>query len=280
MHARIPIWRQKPLVTNYGNAILRHLQRDWRFHLVQSGFVVFAIYWWWHLPAPGYAIGVFALLAALMNFDVDMNAWDKLTWTFVMVLFLVFEFRAIKNFNQVEYARRVQENSEFRHIAVGVEGATTRLENLKSGQENSRTETAVGFQKTFSLLDLIGHSKSPEDKAAAARIQRDLLKRFLSEITVDTLKTTTHDVIYRLMTLHDNVLHAEIRIDNARSMRQDTATMLLRQNELKEAEDNYGSSKVWSDEVIPLRDELIKRHLDDYAKGLQDEIDRHDGKIR
>lgn len=146
-----------------------------------------------------------------------------------------------------------------------------------------KTSQDINTAKLNAFIELnnerIKTAKSPEGRTAAIQVQRDVLKNFLPEITDVTLQTLTGDVVHRLIELHDNALHAAIRLEDATSM-SDTATILMRQKELKEAEDNYRSNKIWSEEVTPLRDGLIKRHLDDYAKGLQSEIDRHGGKSR
>jgi hypothetical protein len=78
--------------------ISHHLRRHWFFSLVQLGAVAWAVVWWRSLPVPGYAIGVLAVLAAVMSvhIEVGMAWWQKALWMLLMGGFLFLEFRAIE----------------------------------------------------------------------------------------------------------------------------------------------------------------------------------------
>ncbi|SRR5260370_36505472 len=106
--------------------LLRHLRRHWFFNLVQLGAVAWAVVSWRHLPVPGYAIGVLAVLAAVMSvhIEVGMSWWQKAFWMLLMVVFLFLEFRAIDkdraDYTAAEKARRDEEHKQFQGIADGI----------------------------------------------------------------------------------------------------------------------------------------------------------------
>ncbi len=104
-----------------------HLRHHSFFSLVQIIAVSTAFYWWRHLPVPGYAIGVLAVLAAVMSVHSEVRLWQKATWILLMGAFLVLEFRAIEKdrdeYAKAEHSRRIEENDQFQNIAHGLTAA-------------------------------------------------------------------------------------------------------------------------------------------------------------
>ena len=67
---RLPIWRREnnlSALARFWPAVREHLRHHWFFSLVQLSAVALLALWWRHLPVPGYAIGVLAVLAAVMS---------------------------------------------------------------------------------------------------------------------------------------------------------------------------------------------------------------------
>jgi hypothetical protein len=100
------------------------LRRHLFFTLVQICAIAWAIHWWRHLPAPGYAIGVLAVLAAAMSIHGEMLPWHKAVWMLLIGVFLIIEFRAIDrdraNYSNTETAKRIEERKQFQAIADGI----------------------------------------------------------------------------------------------------------------------------------------------------------------
>jgi len=67
----------------------------WVFVALQLAAIPMAILWWRHLPPPGYAVAVIAILAALMSIHGDIKPWQKAAWMLLMGAFLIIEFDAI-----------------------------------------------------------------------------------------------------------------------------------------------------------------------------------------
>jgi hypothetical protein len=81
---------------------------------------------WWSLrpPAPGYAIGTLAVLAAAMSIQPNMRGWQKAVWMVLMGGCLLVELRAInidrqQNEQKVATARE-EERVKFQIIADGI----------------------------------------------------------------------------------------------------------------------------------------------------------------
>jgi hypothetical protein len=93
--------------------ITRHLRESavwpWFFRLTQIVSLTLFLYWWWRLPVPGYAIGVLAVLAAMMSLHIEarMQWWDKAEWLLLMGAFLVTELNAI-NLDRAEQEKTHQ----------------------------------------------------------------------------------------------------------------------------------------------------------------------------
>jgi hypothetical protein len=124
-----------------------YLRHQWFFNLVQLAGVGCAIHWWRHLPVPGYAIGVLAVLAAVMSVHGKMQRWQKVMWMLLIGAFLLLEFRAIDkdrtDFARGDSSRRQQETQQFQSIANGL---TASLE--QSQRHFDATMKSIGVAQT------------------------------------------------------------------------------------------------------------------------------------
>jgi hypothetical protein len=113
--------------------------------------VVWAVVWWRGLPVPGYAIGVLALLAAVMSvhIEVGMAWWQKALWMLLMGGFLFLEFRAInkdrEDYTAAEKARRDEERKQFQGIADGI---SVTIEN----SNRQFAETMSGIKQNINTI--------------------------------------------------------------------------------------------------------------------------------
>src|ERR1700730_9352443 len=143
--ARVPLWKRRGAVAfiHYWVSVRTHLRHHLFFDLLQFIAVPLVIWWWYDLPSPGYAIGVVALLAAVMSTQGDMRRWQKALWMLLIGAFVILEFRTIdKDRGDAVLAdaqRRIAENSQFLTIVTGL---------LDSNQQSQKQ-----FQETMSRLD-------------------------------------------------------------------------------------------------------------------------------
>jgi len=102
---------------------------DWVFFVLQLLAMLLAYVWWSALPSPGYAIGVLAVLAAVMSIHTEMPPFQKALWLLLIGVFLVIELRAIDwdraNNDVREALVRMQERDQFATI-------------LRQGEEESK----------------------------------------------------------------------------------------------------------------------------------------------
>lgn len=116
------------------------------FLLCQIWFSVWA-YWWsraGHLPPPGYAIALIAVVAAVMSIQGEMKGWQKAFWMLIIAALLRVEFRAI-NDDRIDSANKQKEFFEAQR--KGFEGVT-----YQAGQNFASTTvdltTAIDSLKT------------------------------------------------------------------------------------------------------------------------------------
>jgi hypothetical protein len=125
------------------------LWHHWLFDLVQIVAIAILAYWWWHLPAPGYAIGALALLAAAMSLDAKMGSWHKVVWMLLIGASLLLEFRAIDkdraDYAKAEANRTIKEHQQFQSIANGIK------ETISNSNQQYAT-TMSRFNKTLNTI--------------------------------------------------------------------------------------------------------------------------------
>jgi hypothetical protein len=151
MQSRKPIWIPKNYLSQFNDYLVvpirNHLRRrHWFFNLVQLSGIVLAVYWWRELPVPGYAIGVLAVLAAVMSVHGEMRSGHKVLWMLLIGAFLFLEFRAITkdrgDFARDETSRRQQENDKFKAIADGLV-ASIQQSQIQFAATMSRTQAML-----------------------------------------------------------------------------------------------------------------------------------------
>jgi hypothetical protein len=129
----------------------QHFRQHWFFDIVQVAATLLAVYWIWtaRFPPPGYAIGILAVLAAIMSLHADMQKWQKAAWVVLMGVYLFTEFRAItkdrNEFAHTEERRRNEQNQQFQDIASG----------LQSSMEQSQAQfrdTMSGIGRTINSV--------------------------------------------------------------------------------------------------------------------------------
>jgi hypothetical protein len=101
----------------------KFIRAHWVFLAAQIAGFAWAIHWWKNLPAPGYAIGVLAVGAAIMSLHADMRPGQKAVWILFMGAFLFLEFRAIDSNEAAQRSARDEENAKFKAIADGITAA-------------------------------------------------------------------------------------------------------------------------------------------------------------
>ena len=147
----LPIWRTIQAISMNIDQRLNKLPlfvtRHWPFTLLQCGTAVWLGWWLRHLPPPGYAIGLLAVLAAAMTLHVDMRNWQKAVWMLLIGGCLFLEFRAIEhdrteNDSAVTKARK-EENDRFDQIA----------QSMKRSMANNQEQFNATMTRTNRILD-------------------------------------------------------------------------------------------------------------------------------
>jgi hypothetical protein len=122
-----------------------HVRRRWFFHLVQIIATATLVYWCWHIPSPGYAIGALAFLAAVMSLNDKMLRWEKAIWMLLIGASLILEFYAIHeervNTANAEAHRTAQEHQQFQIIADGFKKTIENSDRQFAATESHFNET-------------------------------------------------------------------------------------------------------------------------------------------
>jgi hypothetical protein len=112
--------------------------RQHRFFSISQIVAALLIGWWWpHLPSPGYAVAVIAVLAAAMSIHTDMPGPQKAIWMVLIGAFLLIEFRAIKKDREendkLQAGIRQEERNSFKSVL------DKEAQNLKDILANQQT---------------------------------------------------------------------------------------------------------------------------------------------
>jgi len=117
--------------------------RDCLFFPVSVMVIPAILYYWRHLPPPGYAIGVLGVLAAFVG---EMRPWQKSIWLFLITALLILELRAISkdrsDYARAEHERITKEQDQFQNIAGGIK-ATIEDSDRKYAATISRFEETL-----------------------------------------------------------------------------------------------------------------------------------------
>jgi hypothetical protein len=122
------LWRLHPMAWQWQDVRQAFIRKpslsksDWLFLAIQVAAAVWIDFWWFHLPPPGYSVGVLAVLAAVMSVHGEMPPFQKVFWLLLIGAFLFLEFRAIDwdrvNIDARDALTRLEERSSFREILV------------------------------------------------------------------------------------------------------------------------------------------------------------------
>jgi hypothetical protein len=95
------------------------------FFSVQIAILLTAVFWWRHLPPPGYAVALLALAAAALSVHEGTSAWQKALWMLTIGAMLPIEFRAINKDRAAQDAahqqQRVEQLNEFNRITSALQ---------------------------------------------------------------------------------------------------------------------------------------------------------------
>lgn len=108
------------------------------------------LYWFFHVPPPGYAIGALAVVAGIMSVR-EMKTLAKISWVFLLVCLLTMEFRAIDK----DRADNDQKQRDFFEAQKkGFQGIATQSDTNSKG-------TAKGLDLSIQgLKEVLGTTQS------------------------------------------------------------------------------------------------------------------------
>lgn len=130
----------------------------WHFSLLQIAAASVLTWWSLRTPAPGYAVGTLAVLAAAMSIHPNMRGWQKALWMLLMGACLWIEIQAInidrqQNEKKIAVARD-EEREKFQAIADGIQrsidtsqqqfNATTSRTNKVLSETNHVLDNVTG----------------------------------------------------------------------------------------------------------------------------------------
>lgn len=133
------------------------------FRVTQFGSLLLFLRWWWHIPPPGYAVGVLAVLAAVMSLHIEakMQWWEKSFWMLLMGSFLVLEFKAIRQ------DRTEQDSKHQTELAAQAEKNKETIETILRTHNETMAQNQKQFGDTVSKMNgLADKSKQNIDLAA------------------------------------------------------------------------------------------------------------------
>lgn len=133
--------------------ITAHLREDaiwpWFFRSIQIASLALGFYWWlWKLPVPGYAIGVLAVLAAVMSLHIEARVqwWDKSVWMLLMGAFLVLEFKAINE------DRRIQDETHRNELAAQAKANQNTITTILNTANEQSAQNQRQFKQTLDQM--------------------------------------------------------------------------------------------------------------------------------
>ena len=84
----------------------------------------YAVYWLYHLPVPGYAIGALATVAGIMSVR-EIRTLGKICWVLLLILLLNVEFKAIDKDRAQNHEQQIKffdaQKEGFSNIAGGLQ---------------------------------------------------------------------------------------------------------------------------------------------------------------
>lgn len=144
-------------------------RRYWFYLVCQFVAACIAIFWipYANLPAPGYAIAIIAVVAALMSVHPDLRHWQKFFYLLLLGAFLVTELRAIRKDRKDSIDAAIVEQK--------------KLNEIRSGQDRQLEATATNISQTATGFQaMLNQAKATFGEAEKAA---DLAKDGVQELT-------------------------------------------------------------------------------------------------
>jgi hypothetical protein len=125
-------------------------RQRWFYVAAEAAIICCSIYWWKHLPAPGWAVAVLAFGAALMTLRERMSEKEKAIWIVLLGVLLVIELRTISK----ERADQTEK------VAKIVSGINTNLGKSDVLIDLSKQNLAIS-DSLLAAVQLLGRQPSP-----------------------------------------------------------------------------------------------------------------------
>jgi hypothetical protein len=162
----------------------------WFFRLTQALSLVLLLYWWRHLPLPGYAIGVLGVLAAAMSLHIEarMKWWDKAVWLLLIGGFLVLEFNAIG------FDRTQQEKAHQAELQAQAKIDQDTMAAILDSRNAQMAQNQKQFDKTLEQMKGLATSSKQtfEDVGRALAPLDDLRVEIFFKVDCDRSKYTLY----------------------------------------------------------------------------------------
>jgi len=144
--SRVPLWKQRGAASPFARlfeVVPIQWRHHWIFNLIQITAVATAIWWGWHTPVAGFAIGALSVVAAAMSVHAEMRWWQKFAWMLLIGAFLTIEFRAISKDRHDSSVAEAQRSKE----------EASRFSEIVNKFAASAQESQGDFRETMSRLN-------------------------------------------------------------------------------------------------------------------------------
>jgi len=190
MPQRQPVWKAiNPVVSRLSIAVgysKRFLQnyfakRHLVFAVIQIGGVGLAIYFAVRPPAPGYAIGLLAFLAAVMTVHLEMIPAHRFVWSVLLAAFLVIEIQAIRidraESVAKETARREDESDQFKKV-LDAQNLTFAANQANFADAIGRLEFLTNEQTGGNSIPILYNSDARADADGGVTLELRLVGKY------------------------------------------------------------------------------------------------------
>jgi hypothetical protein len=187
-----------PKVADHLRRATEHLRENriwpYLFRVTQVGSLLLFLRWWWHIPPPGYAVGVLAVLAAVMSLHIEakMQSWEKSLWMLLMGSFLVLEFKAIRQ------DRTEQDSKHQTELAAQAEKNKETIETILRTHNEAMAQNQKQFIDTVSKMNGLADKSEKNIDLAAGISQRSERTLTGVEGLLTPLDEITMDVIFQI----------------------------------------------------------------------------------
>jgi len=177
------------LLFEVGKTIKRFWNSPWVGIPLWIATAVCVVYWHYHVPAPGYAVGALAVVAGIMSVR-KVKILGKIIWVALLICLLITEFHAIDidraDNEQKQKAFFAEQKTGFQGIATGVEGVITasnkqfdatmkQLSNDSKSQQNQFKTTMQEFSRNESANQTRFDKLMEHEEKLAESLNGDLI---------------------------------------------------------------------------------------------------------